>query len=125
MGIHMPTLIVVAAGALLIYAYLRWRDSQPTLVDDLNEVLKRPEPTGVKPIDYLRDAKPIPVPPTPEELQAIAEAHRQRATGHPNATPPATSPSPTPTATAPATAGAAPTTLADQAAQLLRTIPKT
>lgn len=76
-GFDVKTLTVVAVGALLIYAVMRWRNGQPTLLDTLNDAMSHPKPVHKTPVEHIVD-KCVPKPPSPEELRAVVDAHHAK-----------------------------------------------
>ena len=69
------TVALVAVIALLIYAYIRHRNNQPSLFDLLNNALSHPEPIHKTPVEHIVE-KCVPKPPSPEELRAVVDAHQ-------------------------------------------------
>lgn len=94
--IVLAVVVLIVVVCAIIYVLARPKPPAPTFGEQLDRELTADLPKPKRPTEYVRDGRPVPVPPTAEELQAIAEAHRRGNSASSNA------------ASAPATSSATP-----------------
>lgn len=69
--------LALVAAAVVAYFLARPKPTPPTFGEQLDRELTADLPKPKRPTEYVRDGRAVPVPPTAEELQAIADAHRR------------------------------------------------